>query len=120
MNKPTQRALIIVFALITAVVHLALGIGGLLNGNPGLVMFILNGLGFIGLLGAMFIADVPFFSTRRRLAAYLVIGFTALTFVLFFVVNGFSYFTTPAIISKLAELLLLVVTVMYLRNVPAS
>lgn len=120
MNESLQRILIVVFALITAVIHLALGAGGLLRGDVGLVMFILNGLGFVGLLGAMFLPGIPMFSTRRRLASYMMIGFAAVTFVLFFVVNGFSYFTPPAIISKLAELLLIVVTVLHLRHIPAS
>jgi hypothetical protein len=115
MSESLQRGLIVVLAAITAVVHLWLGIGGLLNGDFSLVMFVLNGLGFIGLLAAMFVPGIPIFSTRRKLAGYLMIGFVALTFILFFVVNGFSYWNAAAVIAKLAELLLIVVTFAHLR-----
>ncbi len=79
-------------------------------------MSILNGLGYIGLLAAMFVPGIPIFKTRRKLAAYLMIGFASLTFVLFFVANGFSYWNAAAIISKLAELLLVIATATYLRR----
>jgi hypothetical protein len=108
---------VVIFALVTAGVHLALGVAGLAGGNADAfsVLFVLNGLGYIGLLAALFVPGFPFFSSRRSLTHFLMIVFAGLTFVLYFVFNGFADMGAAAIVAKLAELLLIAATFLHLR-----
>jgi hypothetical protein len=118
MSKSTLRWLIIIATVVTAIVHLALGLGGIFGGSPGGLdyIFVLNGLGYFALLAAVFVPNVPFFAGKRALAHYLLIGFAAVTFILYFVFNGFSSFGPAAIVSKLAELVIIVTTFMHLNQ----
>jgi hypothetical protein len=61
---------IIVLTLITAAIHLQLVFPS--------VMFILNGLGYLGLLAAYFL-PLPFFKDNRRLVRWAFMGFTLVT-----------------------------------------
>jgi hypothetical protein len=117
MNRSTLRVVILVLAAVTAIVHLALGIGGIVSGQGGAfnIMFVLNGVGYFALLAALFLPGVPVFGNNRAAAHYLMIAYTALTFVLYFVFNGFSEFGTAAIVAKSAELLLIIATVLHLN-----
>ena len=117
MNRSTLRILIIVTAVVTALVHLALGVGGILTigVNTLGVLFVLNALGYLALLAALFVPNVPVFADNRSLAHYLMIAFAALTFVLYFLMNGFSHLGAAAIVAKLAELILMSSTWMHLR-----
>lgn len=114
MNRSTLRIAIIVLTLITAGVHLALGLAGVF-GEPDMLSyaFVLNGLGYLSLLAALFM-NIPFFRDNRPLAHWLLMGFAALTFILYFVFNGFT-FGPSAIIAKGAELLLIIATFLHLR-----
>ena len=119
MKQSTLRIAIIILALTTAVVHLAIGVGGIAAGRLDTfnILFVLNGLGFIGLLLALFAPNFPFFSSNRGLAHFLMIGFAAVTFVLYFVFNGWTVtgMSVAAIVAKLAELLLVIATFLHLR-----
>lgn len=117
MNRSLLRTAVIILALITAAVHLALGVGGIAGGNPDAfsILFVLNGLGYIGLLAALFAPNIPVFSGNRRLAHFLMIGYTAVTLVLYFVFNGFAGMGVAAVIAKLAELLLIIATFLHMR-----
>jgi len=117
MNRSTLRILIIVTAVVTALVHLALGLAGIFGGAPGALsyLFVLNGLGYLALLAALFVPNVPVFANNRALAHYLMIAYAALTFVLYFMLNGFSHLGAAAIVAKLAELILMASTWMHLR-----
>ena len=116
MNRSTLRWAIIVLTLVTAVVHLALGIGSLVEGNlfPFGVLFPLNFVGYIVLMGGVVTELVPILSQNKQLAHYALLVYTALTFVLYFVFNGFT-FGAAAIVSKVAELLLIVATFMHMN-----
>lgn len=117
MSRSTLRWAVIILTLITALIHLALGIGGVLGQPDALsVLFILNGLGYLALLAAVFLS-VPFFATRRALAHYLLMLFAAVTFVAFFALN-FSRLGQQgpmAIIAKVDELLLIIAAYLHLR-----
>ena len=117
MNRSTLRVAIIVLAAVTAIVHLALGISGIVSGWGGAlgIAFVLNGVGYFALLAALFVPGVPVFGDNRAAAHYVMILYAALTFVLFFVFNGFSDIGPAAIVSKLAELLLIIATVLHLN-----
>jgi ABC-type microcin C transport system permease subunit YejB len=64
----------LVLGLATALIHLYLNV---LLGKFDL-LFTLNGLGYLGLLGA-FSLDLPFFRDRKPLVIYALMGYTALT-----------------------------------------
>ena len=117
MKQSSLRIVIVILTLITTVIHLALGIAGIASGNPDVfsVLFVFNGLGYIGLLLALYAPNFPVFSTNRMLAHYAMIGYTALTFVLYFVFNGFASMGIAAIIAKSAELLLIIATFWHMR-----
>ena len=67
------RAGIIVLTLATALIHLQLNFP-----DP---VFIMNGLGYLGLLAALYL-PLPQVSRYRNLARWALIGFTALTIFL--------------------------------------
>jgi hypothetical protein len=66
---------IIFLTAATAVVHFTL-----FTGRLGDVMFILNGLGYLGLLAALYL-QVPIFANRRGLARVLLMVLAAVTIV---------------------------------------
>lgn len=117
MNRSTLRTLIIVLTIVTALVHLALGILGLTGGQGGTldILFVLNGIGYFVLLAGLFVSSTPVLGSNRTLAHYLMIAYAGLTFVLYFVFNGVSDIGPAAIIAKLAELLLIITTYMHLN-----
>jgi hypothetical protein len=119
MDRSTLRIAIIVLTLITAGIHLFLGITGVMGGEGGLYYaFIANGIGYLVLLAALFM-DVPFFRENRVLAHYLLIAFAAITLIGFFAMNASDLahaFGPAAIIAKLAEVLLIIATFLHLRT----
>lgn len=72
-NNAAIRAGIIVLTLATALIHLQLNFP-----DP---VFIMNGLGYLGLLAALYL-PLPQLSRYRNLARWALIGFTALTIFL--------------------------------------
>lgn len=65
-------------ALATAAIHLYLGL------SFGNTLFVLNGLGYLGLLAALQ-APIPQPARFRGAARWALIGYTALTVVLYFI-----------------------------------
>jgi hypothetical protein len=119
MNRSTLRIVIIVLTLITAGIHLWIAISQLASGNTTAltIPFIGNGTIYLLLLLALF-ANVPYFSTHRDVAHYLMMAFAAVTFIAFFVANGshLSESLGPlSITAKVDELLLIIATFMHLR-----
>jgi hypothetical protein len=70
---------IIVLTLITAGIHLQLVFPS--------VMFILNGLGYLGLLAAYFL-PLPFFKDNRRLVRWAFMGFTLVTILAWVIIGS--------------------------------
>jgi len=72
-------------------------------------LFTLNGLGYLGLLGA-YLLPVPFFQKRHKLVWWVLGGYTVLTIVLWAII-GDKNFTSLAgqvgLSAKIAELFLL-------------
>ncbi len=86
---------IILLAIATAVIHLTLSFP-----DP---MFILNGLGYLGLTAALFL-PLPFLAERRTLVRYGLMGFTLLTIILWVAIG----MRTPVgYIAKVIEIALL-------------
>jgi len=116
MNRPTLRVAIIALTLITAAIHFYL------NFNTGAFVFqpafTLNALGYLGLLVAFFkFAPLPFLEGRGKLLWYAYMGFTALTIVAYFAVNGAkSFFNPVGMIDKIVEVILLAALWMHKDN----
>ena len=88
--------IIIPLTLFTALVHLTLSFPD--------VMFILNGLGYLALLGALYL-PLPVVKDNRRPVRWVFIGYTALTIVLWAIMG----MRIPlAYVDKLAEVVLIV------------
>ena len=73
------RAGVIVLALATALIHLQLNFP-----DP---VFVMNGLGYIGLLAALYL-PLPQLSRYRNLTRWALIGFTALTIFLWILLGA--------------------------------
>jgi len=71
---------VIILAAITAFIHLYLSFQ--FKDGPDLP-FLLNGIGYLVLLGAIY-APIPFLTRYRSLFCWLLIAYTALTIVLWF------------------------------------
>ncbi len=69
-SKGVLRVGIIVLTLATAIIHLALGLPN------NFIMFTLNGLGYVGLLAALYL---PPFARMRNLIRWGLIAYTAVT-----------------------------------------
>jgi hypothetical protein len=101
-----RRYLIVLLTLITAVIHFYF-----FNTDPkgGLLftMFLLNGLGYIGLLGLLYLPlGLP--ASLHRLVRPVFIGYSILTILLYIVISASSgYWSFPlAPISKVDEVIL--------------
>ena len=115
MGQRILQAIIVIATAVTATVHLVLGAGSLSGADTRFgAMFIFNGLGYLALLAALFL-DIRFFADRRPLVLWVFAVYTTLTFVLYFVFNGFT-FGAAAIAAKLAELLLGVSLLLYMPH----
>lgn len=88
--------------LITGAIHLSLG-GAL---------FVLNGLGFIG-LGAAFLLPISFLQPWKEVVRWLLVGYTLLTIALYFVFhpNGTWQQDGLGIATKFIEILLLLLLI---------
>lgn len=89
---------IIFLTVATAVVHLYLGF-------QGLPLFVLNGLGYLALLAALYL-PVPQLAPYQNIIRWVLIGYTALTIVLWLVITG-GQSNATGYIDKVVELLLI-------------
>ncbi len=104
------RAVIIILTVATALIHFR---QAFLFPTPD-PLFILNGLGYLGLLAALYL-PIPQLSGYKRIIRFALIGFTALTFVLFFILTG-GVGTSIAYIDKTIEAILIVLLAIESRN----
>ncbi len=89
---------IIALTIATAIVHLYLGF-------QGLPLFVLNGLGYLVLLAALYL-PVPQLAPYRNAVRWVLVGYTALTIVLWLVITGGASNAT-GYIDKVVEVLLI-------------
>jgi len=101
MNLNGKRIGIIIAALATAILHITL--------FPD-IMFTLNGLGYVGLLGA-YLLPIAFFQQRHKMVWWAFVGYTALTIVLWIIMGDKTFVagTSSAIgfYAKAAEVILI-------------
>ncbi len=96
----TRRYAIIALTVITAIVHLGLGF------TTSNTLFILNGLGYLALIVALYF--IPQLAAQRSLIRWVLLGYTAVTFVLYFVFNWPNIWGPAGLIDKAIELILIV------------
>ncbi|HUH99313.1 MAG TPA: hypothetical protein VLZ89_18280 [Anaerolineales bacterium] len=86
MKPKALDYVIIVLVLATAILHLAAAFDRVLfpDGTPD-PLFTLNGLGYLGLLGAFYL-PIPLFQQRHRLVWQVLFGYVILTIVAWLVI----------------------------------
>ena len=103
---PSSHALrlgVVILTVATAAIHLYLGL------SSGLPLFVLNGLGYLTLLAALYM-PIPRLAPHRNTVRWLLVGFAALTILLWLVIIGGNS-TTIGYIDKLVEVLLIILLV---------
>ena len=102
MNLNGKQIEIVLAALATATLHITL--------FPDIV-FTLNGLGYIGLLGA-FLLPIPFLQQNRTLVWWAFVGYTALTIVLWVIMGDKNFMagtsSATGYYAKAAEVILII------------
>ena len=86
MQLKTNHYIIIVLVLATAILHLAAAFDTVLfpTGVPD-PLFLLNGLGYLGLLGAYFL-PIPFFQERHKLIWQVLFGYVIVTILAWLII----------------------------------
>ena len=117
MKLTGTRYGILITALITAVLHIAAAIDKQLFPEGPDPLFILNGLGYLGLLGAYFL-PIPFFQQKHNLVRQGMIVFAIITIlawvwiwvIQYVIIGGENFFghdSVYGIPAKLAEIALI-------------
>ena len=90
---------IVLLTLITAVMHIALGLG---SSGTFMILFLLNGLGYLGLLGALYLPLAPLQPFRGQVR-WLLIGYALLTIILYFAFNWPDVWNPGGLFNKAVE-----------------
>lgn len=117
MKMNNVRYGIILATLVTALAHLLAAFDKMLFPDHIDPLFLLNGLGFLGLLGAYFL-PIPFFQQRHELVRKGLIGFAILTIaawvfiwvIQYVIINGTPFFSHDSLYgvpAKIAEVILI-------------
>ena len=108
---------IIIAALVTAVLHFAAAFDKILFPDGADPLFILNGVGYLGLLGAYFL-PIAFFQQKHNLVRMGFMGFAALTIaawifiwvIQYVIIQGTPFFSHDSLYgvpAKIAEVVLI-------------
>ena len=117
MKLTGKHYAIIILTLITAILHLAAAFDKELFAEDPDPLFILNGLGYLGLLGAYFL-PIPFFQqkrewVRRGFILFAIVTIAAWVFIWviqYVIIQGVPFFSRDSIYgvpAKISELLLI-------------
>ena len=117
MKLTGKQYWIVLLGLFTAILHLAAAFDKALFPDSPDPLFILNGLGYLGLLGAYFL-PIKFFQDRHKLVWQVLFGYVILTIVAWVVIwvglnvikDGVPFFSHDSIYgvpAKIAEVILL-------------
>lgn len=93
------QMVIIALGSMTAFLHLGIGL-------RGKMLLLLNGLGYVGLVYAFFL-PVSILVAKRQWIRWLLLIYTAVTFVGYFVTHSVNMFTWMGVLTKVIELGLL-------------
>jgi hypothetical protein len=117
MKLTTKQIGIAVAMLTTAILHLAAAFDPVLFPAGPDPLFILNGLGYLGLMGAYFL-PIPFLQKRHNLVRWVIIGYAILTIlawvfiwvIQYVIIQGVPFFSRDSwygVPAKIAEIILL-------------
>lgn len=95
---------VIVLTVITALIHLVLGVGQL--PGPFGIVFVLNGLGYLALLAGLYF--IPQVAHMRSMIRWVLLGYTAVTFLGYFILNPDAFSSPLGLFDKAVELILMV------------
>jgi hypothetical protein len=100
------RVGIFLLTLATALIHLYLALSAIpyYGLNFGVVLFVLNGLGYLGLLAVLQL-PIPHLARFRSTARWVLVAYAALTIVLFFLMA--PYYTFIGYLDKAIEVALI-------------
>lgn len=116
---------IIVLVVATALVHFAAALDRQLFPDGPDPLFLLNGLGYLGLLGAYFL-PIPFFQRQHKLVWWALVAFVILTIVAWLVIwvginvigNHVPFFSRDSLYGVPAKLMELVLLYLLRRDKP--
>jgi hypothetical protein len=117
MKLTGKQYVIVLLVVFTALLHLAAAFDKALFPDSPDPLFILNGLGYLGLLGAYFL-PIKFFQDRHKLVKWGLFGYIILTIaawvfiwvIQYVIIGGQPFFAHDSIYgvpSKIAEVILL-------------
>ena len=117
MKMTSRNVGIIITSLVTAVLHIAAAFDTALFPAGPDPLFLLKGVGYIGLLGA-YVLPIPLFQDRHKLVRWVLIGYAILTIVAWLVIwvgfsvirDGMPFFAHDSLYgvpAKIAEVILL-------------
>ena len=104
-NLSSRQKSIVGLSVATAVIHIILAILSR-DDSMFLILFILNGLGYLALVAGLYF--VPQLASQRSMIRWALLGFTAVTFVLYFVFNWPTVLNPIGLVDKLIELVLMI------------
>ncbi len=117
MKLNTKQIIIIIAGLVTAFLHFGAAFDKVLFPDGPDILFTLNALGYLGLLGAYFL-PIKFFQDKHKLVWRVFFGYTILTIVAwiwiwviqYVIIQGTPFFSHDSIYgvpAKIAEVVLL-------------
>ncbi len=97
---------IVLLAVITALIHLDLGVKFLMRGlgGPLPILFILNFVGYMVLVTAIYLPPLQRIQSRTR---WILMAYTALTVILWYLIAS-SHADLEAYVDKLVEVVLII------------
>ena len=102
-NLSSRQKSIVGLTVATALIHIVLGV---MSGGSFMIIFLLNGLGYLALLAGLYF--LPQLAGQRSLVRWALLGFTAVTFILYFVFNWPDIWSPMGLVDKVIELILIV------------
>ena len=128
MRLTTRHYIIILLVLATAFLHLGAAFDHILFPLPSErpdPLFTLNGLGYLGLLGAYFL-PIPFFSQRHKLVWWALFGYVILTIVAWLAIwvginvigNGMPFFSHDSLYGVPAKIIEAILLFLLWRDKP--
>jgi hypothetical protein len=101
-NLSGRQKAIVALTVATAIIHIVLGI---MSGGTFLIVFLLNGLGYLALLAALYF--LPQTAGQRPLIRWVLVGYAALTVILYFVMNEDALSSVLGLVTKAVEVVLI-------------
>ena len=107
---PMQIA-IVLLTVATAIIHIVLAIP---SPAPMNIIFFLNGLGYLALVAGLYL--VPQLDNMHTVIRWVLVGYAAVTIILFFVFNAETGYGPLGLITKAIEVVLIILLIMDSRR----